>query len=210
MATFLGSYTNGTVVQNATVPIFKIESFQWITDESQIPLAILQAVQDPKSENLKFAEDEAQMTVTIGSTTLLKDQPWKVPSTAALPEAIEVLHEVQYAAIYLFSGGKEKEYDCHKSTGYTDHTEYGPLPHGIHLVKSRREQRFDCMAVAKLQISAGVTRCNQANPTSPAFSCITNSNNCFHKRRGAAELFHPRGILYDERGSHSCGIATYE
>ncbi|KAI8303716.1 hypothetical protein K4K61_006780 [Colletotrichum sp. SAR11_59] len=136
MATFLGSYTNGTVVENATVPIFKIESFQWITDESQIPPTILQTVQDPKSENLKFAEDETQMTVAIGATTLLKDQPWKVPSTAALPEAVEVLHEVQYAAIYLFSGGKSEDYDCHKSPGYTNHTEYGPLPSGIHLRRS--------------------------------------------------------------------------
>ncbi|KAK1844498.1 hypothetical protein CCHR01_12891 [Colletotrichum chrysophilum] len=176
MGTFLGSYTNGTVVQNATVPIFKIESFQWISDESQIPPTILQTLQDPKTKNLKFAEDETQMTNALGATTLLKDQPWKVPSTTALPEAIEVLSEVQYASIYVFSGGKEKEYDCHKSIGYTNNTEFGPLPPEIHLVKSRREDRSDCIAVAKLRISAGITHCNQTVPTSNSSSCFIASN----------------------------------
>ncbi|KAI8159863.1 hypothetical protein K4K49_007427 [Colletotrichum sp. SAR 10_70] len=65
MASFLGSYTNGTVVQNATVPIFKIESFEWISDESQIPPKILEALQDPKSGYLNFTEEKTQMTVAI-------------------------------------------------------------------------------------------------------------------------------------------------
>ncbi|KAF0318311.1 multidrug resistance-associated abc transporter [Colletotrichum asianum] len=176
MATFLGSYTNGTVVQNATVPIFKIESFEWISDESQIPPKILEALQDPKSGYLNFTEEETQMTVAIGATTLLKDQPWKAPTTDALPEAIEVLHEVQYAAIYVFSGGNQEEYDCHKSIDYINNTEFGSFPPEIHLVKSRRRDQSDCMAVAKLRISAEVTNCSQGGPESNSSSCFIASN----------------------------------
>lgn len=173
MATFLGSYTNGTVVQNATVPMFKIESFEWVNDESQIPPKILEAVKDPKSGYLNFAKQEALMTNAVWATTLLKDQPWTVPSTDTLPDAIEVLHEMRYAAIYLFSGSKAPQYECHNDI---DNNDFSPLPPGIHLVINRRPDRSDCLAVAKLRISVGTTECNQADPKSPTPSCIIASN----------------------------------
>ncbi|KAH0444687.1 hypothetical protein CcaCcLH18_00345 [Colletotrichum camelliae] len=180
MATFLGLYTNGTVVRNATVPIFVIESLEWVNDESQIPSKILEAVQDPLSGYLNFTQKETQMNTAIGATTLLKDQPWKVPSTDGLPETVPVSHAVRYASIYVFSGEISDTYDCHSSI---NNTEFSPLPSGIHLVKSRRRDRSDCMAVAKLQISAGVTHCNQSEPTSSSPSCIAASNIMFSTNR---------------------------
>lgn len=97
----LGSSPNTTAVKNVTVPIFKIEEFQWVTGDMELPKGILRAIQDYRSGYLNISRDGAPLAQTVeGTAALLKDSAWKAPDPKALPPA-QIFSGTKYAAIYV-------------------------------------------------------------------------------------------------------------
>lgn len=174
MGNYFNSLPNGTIIENATVPIFIIESFEWITDEAQIPSETLAGIANPEMKYLTYAQPDTTLTGTAGgATALLREAEYDHEAQRrlkALPEPTALSHALKYAATYLYSVPPEKDCGLH-----WDNNEFSPMPSGIHVVESHRRDRRDCMVVAQLRVSAGVTHCNQIDPTSDP-TCILDSN----------------------------------
>ncbi|CVL06973.1 uncharacterized protein FMAN_12060 [Fusarium mangiferae] len=167
IVTQLKSYPNATIVKNATVPVFNIEKFAWVKEGESLPLGIQGAVTDSLSGYLNISSPSGPLSQVLpGNTALLKDTPWEpLPDTELPPAAI--FSGTKYAAIYIsrnFNGGEGNNYDCHSGT-----SDFDPLPNGIRLINVSWNNNYtDCLAVAKLTITAGVTRCYQRDPRPPS------------------------------------------
>ncbi|KAJ3528706.1 hypothetical protein NM208_g10086 [Fusarium decemcellulare] len=80
------SYPNGTALKNATVPIFKIESLQWVENRTTLPENIMKAITFDKSGYLNISREDSMLQQTIvGTSALLKDSPWIPPPSDRLP-----------------------------------------------------------------------------------------------------------------------------
>ncbi|RTE71305.1 hypothetical protein BHE90_014286 [Fusarium euwallaceae] len=175
IVTQLKSYPNATAVKNATIPIFKIEDFEWVTDGMTLPPGIEVAVKDSLSGYLNISRQDGPLAqVLSGNSALLKDTPWLPPPETELPPA-ELFSGIKYAAIYISRNdnkGQGDKYDCHSGK-----SEFDPLPDRIKLINvSWDNNHTDCLAVAKLQITAGVTQCYQEHmPVSSDPTCLLSS-----------------------------------
>ena len=171
----LNSLPDRTAVDNVIVPIFNIESFKWISDIKTIPDDILQAVTDISSGYLNITQGNGPLSQTIaGTSALLKSAQWSPPTSNSLP-APEVFSGTKYAAIYVArndNGGQGVDYNCRSGSSVFD-----PLPADVHLINiPSYNNHSDCLAVAELKVSAGVTRCRHADlSSSPAFTCRVQS-----------------------------------
>ncbi|KAF5554636.1 multidrug resistance-associated abc transporter [Fusarium mexicanum] len=162
IVTQLRSYPNATAVKNVTVPVLNIEKFTWVSEGEDIPPGIQAAVTDSLSGYLNISSPSGPLSQVLpGNTALLKDTPWQPLSDTELPSA-EIFSGTKYAAIYIsrnFNGGEGSNYDCHNGT-----SEFDPLPNGIKLINVSWNNNYtDCLAVAKLTITAGVTQCYQGD-----------------------------------------------
>ncbi len=186
------SYPNGTIVRNATVPIFKIESFQWVNDTEKLPSGILQAITDVGSGYLNITQGYGPLSQTItGTSALLKSTQWQPPTSESLP-APEVFSGTKYAAIYVsrnFNGGQGADYDCRLGT-----SDFDPLPADIQLINVPWGNNYsDCLAAAELQVSVGVTQCLEIDP--PVSTCrvisgtLSASNNTVSPDALVSEVF---------------------
>ncbi|KAF6828297.1 hypothetical protein CPLU01_08572 [Colletotrichum plurivorum] len=153
MGNYFSSLANGTIIENTT---------------------ILAGIVYPETKYLRYAQPETTLTGTaVGATALLRDTEFNhtaLKLLTALPEPTALSHAIKYAATYLFSVNPSLACDA-----LWDTSEFSPLPSGIHVVESVRPDRRDCMVVAKLQVSAGVTHCNQTDPMLEP-TCILDSN----------------------------------
>ncbi|KAF5646382.1 multidrug resistance-associated abc transporter [Fusarium sp. NRRL 52700] len=160
IVTQLKSYPNATAVRNVTVPVFNIERFAWVSEGEALPAGIQDAVTDSLSGYLNISSPSGPLSQVLpGNTALLKDTPWQTLSDTELPSA-EIFSGTKYAAIYIsrnFNGGQGHNYDCHSGT-----SEFDQLPNGIKLINVSWNNNYtDCLAVAKLAITVGVTQCYQ-------------------------------------------------
>ncbi|KAH9233958.1 hypothetical protein K456DRAFT_1724807 [Colletotrichum gloeosporioides 23] len=78
----------------------------------------------------------------------------------------------KFAAIYVsrnWNQGKNENYTCPRTS-----TDFGVVPLDINLLKLLWNNSFsDCLAVAKLEITAGVTQCSQSDLSkSPKSTCL--------------------------------------
>ncbi|KAF5986297.1 multidrug resistance-associated abc transporter [Fusarium coicis] len=162
IVTQLKSYPNATIVRNATVPIFNIDKFAWVSEGETLPSGIQAAVMDSLSGYLNISSPSGPLSQVLpGNTALLKDTPWQPLSETQLPTA-EIFSGTKYAAIYIsrnFNEGQGSNYDCHNGT-----SDFDPLPTGIKLINVSWNNNYtDCLAVAKLTVTAGVTLCDQGD-----------------------------------------------
>lgn len=155
----LGSRRPLTHVLNSTVPVFEIDSFEWVDDVATLPEGILQAITNASSGYLTVT-DNASPIEGIGTITLLRESPWEKPSYDAITLP-HIVSDKRYAAIFVsrsYNGGESYDYDCRRAKG-----DFDPLPNGIALVNKAYDNDFsNCIAIAELQITAGVTRCQHA------------------------------------------------
>ncbi|CZS75204.1 unnamed protein product [Fusarium graminearum] len=184
--THLNSYPNGTIVKNATVPMFDIRELEWVTDKMSLPIELEKAVTVSLSGYLNFSRERGPLEqVTLGTAALLKDTPWIPPAENTLPPA-QTFSRTKFAAIYVSRNdnhGLNDKYDCRngKSSFY-------PLPSGIKLYNIPwNNNQSDCIAVAKLSITAGTTQCFQGDPNIHSEStCILSSGAIFIENTEAA------------------------
>ncbi|KAF4424739.1 putative uracil permease [Fusarium austroafricanum] len=176
------SYPNATAVKNATVPIFKIEDFEWVTNDTMVPSGILTAIRDFQSGYLNISRDDSPLRqMVVGTVALLKDTPWIQPDNRSLPRA-EIFSGTKYAAVYVSRNNYQEQgrsLNC-----YTASSDFDPLPNGVRLINnSQSSTEPHCIAVAKLQITAGVSRCYQetlsplSNSTCLLLSGILSASN---------------------------------
>ncbi|KAH9233959.1 hypothetical protein K456DRAFT_1724808 [Colletotrichum gloeosporioides 23] len=57
----LYSYTNGTVVDSAIVPIFEVNSFEWVKDIRTLPGNITKALENSSSNYLTISENRSSL-----------------------------------------------------------------------------------------------------------------------------------------------------
>ncbi|KAF4992032.1 hypothetical protein FDECE_13839 [Fusarium decemcellulare] len=168
------SYPNGTALKNATVPIFKIESLQWVENRTTLPDEITKAILFDRSGYLNISREDSMLQQTIvGTSALLKDSPWIPPPSDRLP-APKVFSGTMYAAIYVSRNNNHGQADWNCKDG---NSEFDPLPPGIDFMgNSWDNDMTDCIAVAKVRLTAGVTECRQesSRPSSDS-SCILSS-----------------------------------
>lgn len=175
IVTQLKSYPNATAVRNATIPVFRIKDFEWVTDGMTLPSGIETAVNSHLSGYLNISRPDGPLAQTLpGNSALLKDTPWQPLPADELPRA-ELFSGVKYAAIYISRNdnkGLGMNFDCH--SGKSD---FDPLPNGIKLINISFSNGYtDCLAVAKLWITAGVTQCHQTGiPSSANPACLLSS-----------------------------------
>ncbi|KAF7536549.1 hypothetical protein G7054_g4426 [Neopestalotiopsis clavispora] len=161
----LNSYPAQPVIKNVTVPIFKIEEFEWITNVTELPERILEAVHNSQSGYLNISKYTGPLEQAIaGTSALLKDEAWRAPSDLRLHPAKPLTSEERYAAISIsryWNQGNAAKYDCHSAESVFD-----PLPEHLGLINNPWSNNYsDCIAVAKIKVSAGVTNCWQENPS---------------------------------------------
>lgn len=165
MVTQFAGLPNGTVVSNITVPSFNIQSFEWVTDTAQLSAGIIEAIQNQSSGLLTITYTSNSSSTSpllndiVGSSVLLKDTWWNgLANTSELPDS-PVFEGSKYAAIYVAGFANDGA-----STPSTCHS---PLvPRDVDFVRvDRWNNRTICIAVAELNISAGVVQCAQGDPT---------------------------------------------
>ncbi|KAK1758147.1 hypothetical protein QBC47DRAFT_295083 [Echria macrotheca] len=163
MARQLGSFPKGSAAHNATVPIFQIESFKWVSDFTKLPLGIYGAIKDQYSGFLNISRDDGPLAggqAQNGTTALLKGETWEQPDLHSLPVPHHFIG-TKYAAIYVlwdWNHGQGSHWNC--STG---DSVFDPLPAGLQMINNAWATNYsDCIAVAELHIRAGVTQCRQA------------------------------------------------
>ncbi|KAK1512539.1 uncharacterized protein CCOS01_14779 [Colletotrichum costaricense] len=172
----LYSYPNGTAVSSAIVPTFEVNSFEWVSDIRTLNNNITEALKNPSSNYLTISEGNSPLTQVIaGTSALLKESPWKPQPTNKLPDP-SIFKGTKYAAIYVsrnWNEGKRENYTCPHDSG-----NFGILPERIDLLNVPWNNNFsDCIAVAKLEITAGVTHCFQSDLSrSPRSTCLWTSN----------------------------------
>jgi len=169
MAPLFAGYANGTVVSNITVPVFEIKAFEWVKNISDLPSGIhgsivLSGCSGRPCGYLNITgPDVRPLGQTVpGTSALLKDTAWVQPDITRLPSAT-LFEGYKYAAIYVarYTNIGIKAINTCK----TQKTVFDPLPPGIDMVwigwnLGNSDTHFsDCIAVARLQIRAGVTQC---------------------------------------------------
>lgn len=146
-----------TVVVEATVPAFEIDSFQWVTNITTLPAGILDAIMNPLSGSLDVTGNGSPME-GIGAMALLRDSPWEPPSREIITPP-HIVADKRYAAIFVSrspNDGEGYDYDCRRAESWFD-----PLPDGIALINKAYDNNYsNCIAVAEIQIRAGVTQCH--------------------------------------------------
>lgn len=152
----LYSYTNGTVVDSAIVPIFEVNSFEWVKDIRTLPGNITKALKNSSSNYLTISENRLPLTQVIaGTSALLKDSQWTRKPADKLPDH-RVYKGTKFAAIYVsrnWNQGENENYTCPHTS-----TDFGDVPLDIDLLNIPWNNSFsDCLAVAKLEITVGVT-----------------------------------------------------
>jgi hypothetical protein len=172
----LNSYPTQSVIKNVTVPVFKIEEFEWISNVTELPEGILEAVQHSQSGYLNISKYTGPLEQAIaGTSALLKDEAWRAPSDLKLHPAEPLISEERYAAAFVsryWNQGNPAKYGCHSAESVFD-----PLPEHVELINNFWNNNYsDCIAVAKIKVSAGVTLCLQENlPTSANSNCLLAS-----------------------------------
>ncbi|KAF4840520.1 hypothetical protein CGCSCA4_v010158 [Colletotrichum siamense] len=168
----LYSYTNGTVVDSAIVPIFEVNSFEWVKDIRTLPGNITKALKNSSSNYLTISENRSPLTQVIaGTSALLKDSQWTRKPADKLPDH-RVYKGTKFAAIYVsrnWNQGENENYTCPHTS-----IDFGDVPLEIDLLNIPWNNNFsDCLAVAKLEITAGVTQCSQSDLSkSPRSTCL--------------------------------------
>ncbi|KAH0431143.1 multidrug resistance-associated abc transporter [Colletotrichum camelliae] len=172
----LYSYPNGAVVDSVIVPTFEVNSFEWVKDIRNLPSNITKALRNASSNYLIISEDRSPLTQVIaGTSALLKESKWTRKPTDKLPDPI-IYRGTKYAAIYVsrnWNQGKNENYTCPDTS-----PDFGIVPPGTELLNIPWNNNFsDCLAVAKLDITAGVTQCSQSDLSkSPESTCLWASN----------------------------------
>ncbi|KAF4918010.1 hypothetical protein CGCVW01_v009286 [Colletotrichum viniferum] len=168
----LDSYPDGKVIGNVVIPLFNINSFEWVTDIDNLTQNITASLKNTTNNYLSISESRSPLTQAIpGTSALLIGSPWKRKPTDKLPDSI-IFRGTKYAAIYVsreWNQGLGLEYRCPNP---------GDLPPDIVLYNIPWNNNFsDCIAVAKLDITAGVTQCSRADLDRPSRStCLWASN----------------------------------
>lgn len=159
------SYNNGTIVRNISVPVFDIQSFQWINNTADLPQGIRNSIiitgcSGHDCGYLNISEPGNLLGQIIpGTSALLKDTPWTYPDPHFLPEPT-TFSGTKYAAIFVArypNLGKSGVNNCNNTS-----TRFNPLPAGVAMINFvwSNPNATDCFAVAKIQIRAGVTNCS--------------------------------------------------
>lgn len=130
-----------TAVHNLTVPIMLIQNLSWISDETELSVGLQNAIRGDGYLNISSPSNPLKEALTLGTTALLKESPWSAPSISVLPKAI-IATGSRYAAIYV---------------QYIDTpSESCSAPAAIRTSKH-------CYAIAKFEIKAGVTNCDNSS-----------------------------------------------
>ncbi|PTD06213.1 hypothetical protein HYE67_008015 [Fusarium culmorum] len=151
-----------------------------------LPIELEKAVTVSLSGYLNFSRERGPLEqITLGTAALLKDTPWIPPAENTLPPA-QIFSGTKFAAIYVSRNenhGLRDKYDCRNGKSSFD-----PLPNGIKLYNVPwNNDQSDCIAVAKLSITAGTTQCYQGDlnfQSEP--TCILSSGAIFTKNTEAA------------------------
>ncbi|CAI0649072.1 unnamed protein product [Colletotrichum noveboracense] len=159
MVSLPGASAEGTAIGTAVVPIFNIDQFEWVNDTKSLPENIFKAVKSTQSGFLNISEVGSPLEQQIpGTSALLKEYKWSRPERFPDPMVVK---DVRYAAIYISrqnNNGLAYDYKCPRTT-----TDFGELPSSIDLYNYPwNNNQSDCIAVAKLRITAGVTLCSQS------------------------------------------------
>ncbi|KAJ5919113.1 hypothetical protein N7466_010056 [Penicillium verhagenii] len=179
MVSQFASYSNGSVVRNITVPSFKIDSFNWVSDLSMLPSGIYESIIQMEGTLLNITEDGGNpLGQTIpGTSALLKNTTWTAPSSSALPSPTVFIGK-KYAAIYVNryqNNGDIIKYPCSSAS-----SDFDPLPPNVALVNQAWNNNYsDCIAVAEIGITVGVTDCRQDGSFTSSLSspeCALNSS----------------------------------
>lgn len=174
----IGNKANRTTVSNTTVPIFEIDSFQWVSDITALPDGIQEALHNTSSGYLRVTAGDSPLQQTIGGTSaLLKDNIWVAPNRTKIPSPHTVSGK-RYAAILVSrpnNEGQGQNYNCRQSE-----SEFNPIPSEVEFVNVPEWNNISqCIAVAELQIRAGVTQCHHdasSNSTCLLSSGVITSN----------------------------------
>ncbi|KAH0439368.1 multidrug resistance-associated abc transporter [Colletotrichum camelliae] len=177
MVSLSGASPDGTAISAAVVPFFNIDHFEWVDDAKSLSEDILKAIKNSTSGLLTISEKDSPLEQQIpGTSALLKRFKWSPPAMQKLPNST-VVEDVRYAAIYVSrqnNYGLGDDYECPRNT-----TDFGKLANSIALVNNAWDnEESDCIAVAKLRITAGVTQCSQSESdlgTSAQSTCLWKS-----------------------------------
>ena len=186
----LATHPYGTLVEKVTVPLFNIKSLTWVS-ENDLPSKIRSAIRDPQSGLLTVATNISPLTYQNlpGAAALLRETIWAAPDISRLPDPHTIIG-TRYAAIYIsrYSNNVDSSaYPCG-----SDGTVFDSLPLDLSTIKisSADGNYTDCIAVAKLEIEAGVTTCG-VNPKD--ISSVSNlaskaHNICFLSQSSPARI----------------------
>lgn len=174
-----GNKANFTTVSDMIVPKFEIDSFQWVSNISALPDGIQEVLYNTSTGYLRITAGDSPLQQTIiGTSALLKDSTWDPPDRAKLPSP-HVVSDKRYAAVLVSrpeNQGQGRNYDCRQAE-----SAFNPIPSEVEFVNVAQSNGVSqCLAVAELQIRAGVTRCHHdetSNSTCTLSSSVLTSNN---------------------------------